>query len=637
MCGIAGVLNRGPAAPPIERERLRAMAGAIRNRGPDDEGFYLDPAQRCGLAFRRLSIIDLSTGAQPICNEDRTLWLVFNGEIYNYRALRDELRRAGHSFASESDSEVIVHAYEQWGVGCFPRLHGMFAIALWDERRARLVLARDRFGKKPLYIHHSADRLHFASEVKAIRAAAGLSFTLNPQAVHDYLVMQYVPREDIFIECAALPPGCFAEIDFGGAGDSVPPAGERWISPQRYYEVPTPRTFAGTYADAKTRLGELLTAAVQKRLMSDVPLGAFLSGGIDSSIIVGLMRRLGVSPLRTFSIGFEDPRYNEAPHARSVAEHFHTEHHERIVTPDAQSIFDELAALYDVPFADSSAIPTLLLSRFARESVTVALTGDAGDECFGGYDRYRAADLAARFDFVPAPLRKLAGAAAAVFRTGQSKTLRSRAFRFLRAIGRPAARRYADWVGVFDPLELARGYQPAFAAQIDVESPLRAIADWYDAWQTNPSTRAAFVDFHSYLPGDLLTKVDRASMSAGLECRSPFLDDELVEFALSLPAEWKVDARGGKRILRDWAAGLLPPDILTREKMGFGVPIGEWFRGPLREVLKAALLAPDGICLRLFQHAWLRELLDGHLESRANHAHRLWALFMLDRWSRRWL
>lgn len=644
MCGIAGILNLAPApasagpspiaaAPTVAADSLRLMADAIRHRGPDDDGFYVDPRGRCGLAFRRLSIIDLSTGHQPLSNEDGTLWLVFNGEIYNYRDLRAELLAAGHAFRTQSDSETIVHGFEQWGKAVFARLHGMFAIALWDERRGMLTLARDRFGKKPLFVHREAGRLCFASETKAIRALPGFDRTLNPQAIHDYLTLQYVPNGDIFRGESKIRPGCYASIEAESGATSASAA---TVPQQRYYELPISRRFAGSYADATGELDRLLTHAVEKRLISDVPLGAFLSGGIDSSIVVGLMRKLGVSPLRTFSIGFADPRYDESVHARHVAKHFQTEHHEQIVTPRARDAFDELAESYDMPFADSSAIPTLLLSRFARESVTVALTGDAGDECFGGYDRYRAAELGGAVDRFPRVLRGGLARLAPLFAASRPKTRRRRLYRFLESVGKPAARRYLDWITIFPPAMLAEGYQPEFAARVMLESPLAELAREFDSTPGSPAQRAAIVDVHSYLPEDLLTKVDIASMATSLECRAPFLDHRLVEFALSLPTQWKITTSGGKRILKDWARTLLPPQIRQRRKSGFGVPIGEWFRGELRNDLLEALERPDGVLSRIFRADWLRRLFEIHVSGNADHEHRLWALFMLDRWAARW-
>lgn len=628
MCGIAGILGRDGAG--VEEVTLRRMAAPLAHRGPDDEGVYLDPQLRAGLAFRRLAIIDLEGGRQPVSNEQGTIWAVFNGEIYNYRELRTELLARGHHFRSMGDSETIIHLYEEHGERCFEKLAGMFAIAIWDERAGRLVLARDRLGKKPLVFARRGGRFYFASESKAILESTGCDATIDPQSLHDYFLFQYVPAPRcIFRDFAKLLPGHYAII----AADS------HWPPVQTPYWTPPPpgARFSGSYGDAKHRLGELLESAVRKRLISDVPLGAFLSGGMDSSVVVALMRRLGVTPLRTYSIGFPDPRYDETRYARRIAAHFQTEHHEEVVTPHALEILDTLSYLYDEPFGDSSAIPTYYVSRAARRSIKVALTGDGGDEAFGGYDRYVAAHFAARLDGLPAFIRSACAAAGRLLPRGRAKSSSNRAARFLIALGRPAWRRYFSWIHVIPPESLAEGYQPHFRAALASDEPL----EWFrrlfeDGGGIDDAQRGMRADLVSYLPYDLLTKVDIASMGCGLECRAPFLDHELIEFALALPTEWKVRRGCGKRILRDWAAGVLPPEILNRGKMGFGVPVGEWFRGELRDRLQATLLSSDSFCHQVFRVEWLRTLFDEHLSTRRNHEHALWLLLMLDSWQKRW-
>lgn len=628
MCGIAGIVALAGDRR-VEPADLRRMSDAVIHRGPDEGSAYVDPSGRAGLGFRRLAIIDLKTGGQPLANEDGTVWVAFNGEIYNFRELRESLRAAGHVFRSQGDAEVIVHAYEEFGDDCFARLHGMFAIAIWDERRGRLLLARDRLGKKPLHYVVADGRLAFASELKAIAALAWAPREIDWQSIHRYLVFQYVPApHGVYRGFRKLLPGerVVFEVGRGGPSQAV-----RYWTPPRV----VPR-FDGTYADARARLGELLTRAVEKRLVADVPLGAFLSGGVDSSIVVGLMRRLGASPLRTFSIGFDDPRYDESRFARLAARHFSTEHHEHVVTPSAAEALELLAHHFDEPFADSSAVPTYYVSRHTRASVTVALTGDGGDECFAGYDRYRAAHVAARLDVLPRALRRLASAAAPRIPHARAGSFPHRLHRFARAVALPAARRYLDWVAVFPGDMLAAGYAPDFAAWIDFDEPLRWFDGLYSGGGASDADRAVHTDLCSYLPYDLLTKVDIASMACSLECRAPFLDHELVEFAASLPLRWRIGPRGGKHILKDWAADLLPPELLLRRKQGFGVPVGEWFRRELRGALEAALFAPDALSGRLFRGPWLRELFESHVNRRANHEHRLWALLMLESWRRRW-
>ncbi|MFO0838963.1 MAG: asparagine synthase (glutamine-hydrolyzing) [Phycisphaerae bacterium] len=624
MCGIAGVLNLSPDAR-LDAEALRRMAGQLVHRGPDAEGYYEDPQGRCGLAFRRLAVIDLQTGNQPVANEDGTVWVVLNGEIYNYRALRDELIARGHQLRSHSDTEVIVHLYEELGEECFQRLAGMFAIAIWDQTRARLVLARDRVGKKPLCYARLGGQLAFASELKAILAirTAGAP-RIDVQSLHRYLLFQYTPAPNsIYRDVRKVPPGSVVSFS---AGDSADP------TPRSFWRPPTPAEFSGTYEEALARLSELLTRAVEKRLIADVPLGAFLSGGLDSSIVVALMRRLGVSPLRTFSVGFADPRYDESSHARRVARHFQTEHHEQIVRPQAREVLDTLVFHYDEPFADSSAIPTYYVARHTRAHVTVALTGDGGDESFAGYDRYRALRLLARCDRFPAALRSAMTRAAEFVPHARAKSFGNRLHRLLTPLALPPARRYLSWVSVFSPDQLLAGYRPQFREQLDFEEPLRWFDETFAAAGDGGAHSAVLADFRGYLPYDLLTKVDIASMACSLECRSPFLDHELIEFALSLPLRWRMR----KRILRDFAAPLLPAEVLTRPKMGFGVPVGEWFRRELRELLVQNVLGPASLSRRLFNADWLERLAQDHLAARANHEHRLWALFMLERWAQRW-
>lgn len=627
MCGIAGIVSLKPGVR-VDEAALRRMSDQIVHRGPDDSGHYVDSHGRAGLAFRRLSIIDLSGGHQPMSNEDETVWVAFNGEIYNFQELRGPLERAGHVFRTHSDTETIVHAYEEYGEEVFTKLAGMFAIALWDEKRGRLLLGRDRLGKKPLHYAVFEDRFHFGSELKSIVSLPGAPKALDAQSLHRYLILQYVPAP------YAIYEGYYKVLP----GDQLSVAAERPFEnrPRAYWRVPSDANFDGSYDDAKARLGELLTGAVKKRLMSDVPLGAFLSGGIDSSVVVGLMRRLGADPLRTFSIGFEDPRYNEAPYARRVAEHFRTEHHEYTVTPRAREILETLAFHYDEPFADSSAIPTYYVSQWTRRSVTVALTGDAGDECFGGYRRYQIAQVAQKFQRIPRLIRKAVAAGAVWMPHGRPRSLTNRAYRFLKALGFSPARRYLDYVSIFAPDLLSAGYNEEFRQRLDFAEPMRWFEGFHVAKDGDPADKCIHTDFNSYLPYDLLTKVDIASMAVSLECRAPFLDHEVVEFAVSLPIGWRIGGLGGKHILKDWARSLLPEDILTRGKKGFAVPIGEWFRGELRGLLESRLLAPDSISTRVFRREWLRGMFEAHASGRENHDSRLWALLMLELWAARW-
>ena len=509
MCGIAGALRLDPSAR-IDSTLVERMAGAQTHRGPDEDGVYLDPHARAGFAFRRLSIIDVAHSHQPLSNEDETVWLEFNGEIYNFTELRGELIDRGHTFRTTGDSEVIVHAWEEWGAACFERLAGMFAIAIWDQRSGELILARDRFGKKPLCYAIAANRLLFASELKAI-VATGAPRVIDPAALANYLLYQYVPAPQcIYAGWGKLPPGHFWRIRADGTPQTTP---------VRYWDIPEAPPDGGramSEEDALDQLDALLTRAVEKRLISDVPLGAFLSGGVDSSIVVGLMRRLGVQPLRTFSIGFPDRRYDERHHARAVAERFETEHHESVVTPDAMTVVDDLAWAYDEPFADSSAIPTLLLSRWTRQSVTVALTGDGGDELFGGYDRYRAANLAARLDWAPSALRGMVAGAGHAIPSGSAKSHSRRLHRLLTAIGEAPAARYRAWIHVFTPALLSSGLRPEWRKAMRIADATGAFDTIYNAAAGTPADRAMRLDMETYLPGDLLQKVDIASMAASI-------------------------------------------------------------------------------------------------------------------------
>ena len=628
MCGIAGIVCLSPDAR-VNPDELRAMADALRHRGPDAEGYYVDPRGRCGLAFRRLSIIDLATGNQPIANARAGVTAVFNGEIYNFRSLRADLERRGHAFHTQGDAEAIVHAFEEHGADTWPLLHGMFAIALWDGPRGELWLARDRFGKKPLTYAVHDGRLYFASEAKAILALPHVPRVLDPQSLHRYLLFQYVPApHSIYRGFGKLLPGHAMRVRAGESNELQQRA--FWRPPQ----FATDDNDSGTVRDAREAARALetqLIRAVEKRLISDVPLGAFLSGGLDSSLVVALMHRLGVSPLRTFSIGFDDARYDETSYARLVAAHFETEHHEQRVTPDATDVLDTLAHHYDEPFGDSSAIPTYYVSRYTRQFVTVALTGDGGDEAFAGYDRYFAARAAARVDWLPRSLRAAVSSLAQGIPHGRPKSRFNRAYRFLSAMKDSGARRYLSWVNVFSP-ELLTAYRDDWRQRLNFDEPLAWFDGLYAAGTGDALARANHADLQSYLPYDLLTKVDIASMACSLECRCPLLDHELFAFAADLPPRHRV----GKRLLRDVAATMLPLGVLNRPKMGFGVPVGQWFRGPLAGLIRDRLLRPEALAQRIFCGDWLRALLDSHLSGRATHEHRLWALLMLELWAEHW-
>ncbi len=646
MCGIAGAAWTADAAP-LSPATLERMISAIAHRGPDDSGTYFSGEGRgAALGFRRLSIIDLSTGHQPLANEDESVWIVFNGEIYNYRELRADLEARGHRFRTNTDTECIVHLYEDLGPDCVQRLRGMFAFAIWDDRRKRLLLARDRPGKKPLFYRLDRGQLTFASELKSLLLVPNAPRRLNRRAIDSYLCYQYVPYPDCILEgYHKLPPAhvaLFENCRLEVRRYWRPPyeSGARF---QRAHSDPnsgTLKTCPTTAADWQRELRRTLTEAVRLRMRSDVPLGAFLSGGIDSTIITGLMQEQSDRPVHTFSIGFPIKEFDERSYAREAANHLGTEHHELVVTPNALEILPKLIWHYDEPFADSSAIPTMYLSEMTRRHVTVALSGDGGDELFAGYTRYLAVKLASRFDRLPGPLRRLitsklwqrlpSGA-------GHRSLLR-RGKRFLAALGETPEKRYLRWIGIFEESLRRELYRPEFAAEL---GEFDAGDFLMQAYAECPSrdfiTRTTCADVLTYLPCDILTKVDIASMAFSLECRSPFLDQEVMELAARMPIELKLCGKQGKQILLDTFADLLPPSIQRRSKMGFGVPLANWFRGELQPFLRDVLFDSRTLSRGLFEPSAVHRLFDEHVQSKNDHSHRLWALLCLELWQRMFL
>ncbi len=636
MCGITGaVWTREPLA--VSRDELARMTDALRHRGPDDEGMmrrdlhHAGASRQCpgvALGFRRLAIIDLETGNQPIRNEDETVWGVFNGEIYNFKELRRRLEGAGHRFRTRGDAETIVHLYEDMGTDCFAHLNGMFAIAIWDARRRQLVLARDRMGQKPLVYAHTSGRLAFASELKSLLALdADLGRDIRHTAVDAYLTWQYVPHpETIFAGIDKLPPACFAvyrddRLEIG-----------------RYWEPDLRRRFEGTRDDAVDELKRLMDDSVRLRLQSDVPLGAFLSGGVDSSIIVARMQQLGDGGTRTFSIGFPVKEYDESGYAAEVARALGTDHCQQQVEPKAIEILERLVWHYDEPFADSSAIPTWYLAEMTRQSVTVCLSGDGGDELFLGYPRYRAVALADRIDRMPA-LRPLLAHAfwQRLPAPARQKSKWRQWKRFCEALAASPLRRYGDWIAIFAENRRAALYRDEFVDSLGQQDPLDFLrASWLEAAKRPAVEAAAWTDLRTYLPCDLMTKVDIATMAHSLECRQPFLDHRLVELALSLPLSWQFRRLRGKCMLRRAFAGALPRSVFRRAKMGFGVPLDYWFRHELREMTHDLLLGTDARTGDWFRKEEVSRLVDEHETGVFNHAYRLWALLVLEQWLRRW-
>ncbi|MGO9062627.1 MAG: asparagine synthase (glutamine-hydrolyzing) [Candidatus Binataceae bacterium] len=624
MCGICGVISSDPEER-IDLAMLLQMRDTLEHRGPDDCGAYIGPG--VGLGHRRLSIIDLRPeGRQPMSNEDGTLQIVFNGEIYNFEELRPWLLQQGHRFRSKTDTEVIVHLYEELGIKCLDRLRGMFAFALWDGRRRRLLLARDRLGKKPLFYAFDGNRLIFASEAKAILAHPSVVAEPDPQALHHYLTLGYVLSPlSAYQGISKLPPAHFLTFEDGR------------VEVHRYWELSYLPKLKISEAAAGEEILRRLEEAVKLRMISDVPIGAFLSGGIDSSAIVGLMSRHSAKPVKTFTIGFREQEYDETGYARQVAQRFGTEHHEFRVEPEAAAdIVSELAWHYDEPYADSSAIPTYYLSKLTRRYVTVALNGDAGDENFAGYRRYSMSLLVNLLRHAPLALRRL-GAKAAVggyARLGSNRRLASRLGLTAEIIEEDWRTAYARMVALFNDAEKHELYAADFA-QRDLPSSLGLILQLFgQARADNPVDGLLSVDVNSYLPDDLLVKVDRASMAVALEARSPLVDHEFMEFAARLPARMKMTLLTRKAIFKKALGKLLPDTILRRSKMGFGVPLDLWMRGGWKELLYDVLLSRRALERGYFNPQRLRHLIDAHATGKRDCQHQLWALLMLEVWHR---
>jgi asparagine synthase (glutamine-hydrolysing) len=628
MCGIAGVLYADPARP-VDPAVLKAMGDAIAHRGPDAEGFWTDPG--LGLVHRRLSIIDLSGGDQPIGNEDGSVQVVFNGEIYNYLELRAGLEARGHRFRTRSDTEVLVHLYEEDGDRLVERLRGMFTFALWDRRRRRLVLARDRLGIKPLYLYRDAEKLVFGSELKAVLAHPGVARDLDAAALEDYLTFGMVPgARSIFRSAEKLPPAHVLTVspgDWGGA-------------PRRYWQLridPDDRPSAEDWQEAvRAKLNE----TVRAHLMADVPLGAFLSGGVDSSVVVADAAGQAGEPIQTFSIGFREEAFSELPYARQVAERFGTRHREEIVTPDAVELLDELTHYYDEPFADSSAIPTFLVARLASRSVKVVLSGDGGDEAFGGYARY-AHDLkeAALRRVLPRWFRRLAlGPLARVWPKADWLPRPLRAKTLLTNLSLEAGAAYANTLTLCRPPLRRRLLAPDLAASLNGHEPEACVRQAYgEAPSQDPLGGMIAADVATLLPDDFLVKVDRASMAHGLEVRPPLLDHELLELAARIPSRWKVHKGETKWVLKQAYSRQLPPEALWRPKQGFEIPIDSWLRGPLRPMFEGVVLDQHGKVAGLIDQTAARKLFRAHCAGVGRHGNVLWSLLVLARWAERYL
>lgn len=635
MCGITGGLWDDPGKA-LDASTLQRMIDVLWHRGPDDQGQHLVPGPSgdgprpmpgIALGHRRLAIVDVCGSRQPLTNEDQTVWLVVNGEVYNYRRLRGELQSGGHRFRTQGDSEVLLHLYEEEGLGFLSRVHGMFALALWDGPRRRLVLARDRLGEKPLIYRHEPGRLLFASELKSLLQVPGLAREIDPQALDEYLTYQYVPHPHCILRgFTKLPPGHLGVYEEGRLDVHA------YWQPDFRCEEDRPE---GDYIE---ELRATLSESVSMRLESEVPLGAFLSGGIDSTIIVGLMQRIHGGAVRTCSVGFSVAEYDETHYARLAAERFGTEHEEFRVEPAALEVLPRLTYQFDEPLGDSSAVPTWYVSQLARQRVTVALTGDGGDELFAGYERYLAVALAAAIDRLPRAIRAGLGAGLQCLpASSRQKSLARRLKRFAEALGQSPAERYLQWIAIFNRARRAELYSADFVRQLAGSDPLEFLQQaWDRAGARDPVTAASLADLVTYLPGDLMTKVDMASMAHGLETRPPFLDHRVVELAARMPRRYKLHGGRGKSILRKAFADLLPEAIHRRGKMGFGVPLAQWFRNDLRPLGEEVLLSDRALGRGYFRPEAVRRLWAEHQAGTFDHGYRLWALLMLELWWREW-
>jgi asparagine synthase (glutamine-hydrolysing) len=615
MCGIAGIIRWN--GRPVADEDVRAMCNAMVHRGPDEEGLYVRAG--VGLGMRRLSIIDVAHGQQPVANEDGTIWVVFNGEIYNYRELRHDLERRGHRFRTSGDTETIVHLYEDFGPGFVEHLRGMFAVAIWDERQQQLLLARDRLGIKPLYYAERDDELVFASELKPILQLGHVDRALNWEAVgHLFTFLATAPAQSIVNGVKKLEPARIAIATQG-----------RPLRIERYWDVTFEPDTRATEAELVERLRAQLVESVTAHQVSDVPVGAFLSGGIDSSAVVATMARLNAQPIKTFSIGFREASHDELQHAQLIARRYGTDHYDLVLEPEVVPMVEDLAWYLDEPFGDTSAIPTYMVSKLAGEHVKVVLTGDGGDEIFAGYDKYLVEQRERAYDRVPAPLRRAVGAVGNVMPEGM------RGRRFLRHLALDGSERYLDAQTLFRTDALRQLFKPDAFAEIAKHDPWAASRshlagglDWISA--------AQYGDLQTYLPLDILTKVDRMTMAHSVEARPPLLDHRLVEFAATIPAELRLRGGTTKYLLKQAMRGILPDEIIDRPKQGFAVPLAQWFRGPLAGYARDVLLSHTCRRRGFLNTVYVERLLHMHQQGRDLDLE-LWTTLSFELWCRRFL
>lgn len=629
MCGICGLLQTQQA---VDTAPLQSMCRALHHRGPDEDGYLID--DNIGLAMRRLKIIDLATGSQPIYNETRDVGILFNGEIYNYPALREQLITQGHGFRSHSDTETIVHAYEQYGVDCLPMLNGMFAFALYDQPRRRVLLARDRTGQKPLFYHKKpSGDLVFASELKALLASGEVPRRINHTAIYHYLSLQYVPSPATILEDVyQLPPAHYALWENGTL--TIAPYWQPAYEPKAQH----------THDEWLTLTRQTVTDAVARHMLSDVPIGAYLSGGVDSSIVVALMSQQSRQPVKTFSIGFDVAAYSETDHARRIAERYGTEHHEFIIS--ATQITDALEPVViaaDQPLADTSLMATYLLAQLTRQHVTVALTGDGGDEAFAGYTRYTLDKLLNYYRRVPAWVRLKAMPALANRLPVRTDIPTDRSYvagvqRLAQASSTTHKASILAWGSFFTEAQKHTLANPEWLAHAADQPTADWLAEAYDrATASSVLDRTLAADFVTYLPDDLLVKADRMAMAHSLETRAPFLDNEVLALTMTMPESLKIQGRTQKAILRQAFADVLPSENVKRIKRGFGMPVASWLRGHLRDYAQAILLDERSRSRGYFEPGGIQHLLQAHISGQADHGQRIWALLVLELWHRHYI
>lgn len=622
MCGICGIVQLHDSFT-IHQKTLQRMNDVISHRGPDDEGFYI--SLKAGLAMRRLSIIDLVGGHQPIRNEDGSIQIVFNGEVYNFQELRKRLEEAGHRFYTHTDTEAIIHGYEEYGTDVVQHLRGMFGFAIWDANKERLFLVRDRPGIKPLHYYKDDEKFLFGSEIKSILQCERVPREVNLTALDRFLTFEYVfSPETIFKDIHKLPPGHFLLLEKGEVRieqywDNLPVVPEE--HDEEYYAF---------------HLAELLEEAVKMRMISDVPLGALLSGGIDSSTVVGFMAKHSSQPVKTFSIGFEEQTYNELEYARTVSQHFNTDHYEFVIKPDAVELVEKLVKNLDEPFGDFSIFPTYLVSKMAREHVTVALSGDGGDELFAGYDTYIADWVARAYQKIPAVVRNhgIGKLVDLVPPSPKKKGFINRTKRFVEGSLLPSELMHTRWMIFLQEQEKRQLYTGDLRNTFEQGNPYYYIQEYFkcSANGVSPLAQQEYVDIKTYLTDDILVKVDRMSMAPSLEARVPFLDHKVMEFAAAIPTSLKLKGLTTKYILKKSVADLLPEKILTRGKEGFSIPIKNWIMNELRPLLLDTLSEKRVKKRGYFQPQYVQQLVQEHLDGRENHSHRLWALMVFEIW-----